>query len=96
MVRVFGLGEGGVAVFLREQAGVVVGDLDGEVFEEGVAKGEEVLDLGVWVSGVSWDGGGECGEGRGGECEDGLFLRAGLWSTLCPFCSRAAARQLCQ
>ncbi len=54
MVRVFRLGEGGVAVFLREEAGVVVGDLDGLVFEEGVAEGEEVLDL--WGIFVSWVG----------------------------------------
>lgn len=52
MVRVCRLGEGGAAVFLREQAGVVVGDLDGLVFEEGVAEGEEVLDLLGWRGGV--------------------------------------------
>ena len=45
VVQVFRLGEGGVAVFLREEAGVVVGDFDGLVFEEGIAQGEEVLDL---------------------------------------------------
>ena len=45
MVRVLGLGQGRVAVFLRQEARVVVGDLDGLVFEEGVAEGEEVLDL---------------------------------------------------
>ena len=53
VVRVLRLGEGGVAVLLREQAGVVVGDLDGLVFEEGVAEGEEVLDLGGFGGFVS-------------------------------------------
>ena len=52
MVRVLGFGEGGVAVFLREQAGVTVGDFDRLVFEDGVAEGEEILDLwGVSVGG---------------------------------------------
>lgn len=45
MVGIFGLRERGVAVFLRQEAGIVVGDLDGLVFEEGVAEGEEILDL---------------------------------------------------
>ena len=52
MTRVFRLGEGLVAVFLREQAGVVIGNFDGLVFEGGVAEGEEVLDLRFFVSGV--------------------------------------------
>lgn len=45
MVRVYGLCESSIAVFLREQAGVVVGDLDWLVFEEGVTQREEILDL---------------------------------------------------
>lgn len=45
MVRVFGLRKGSIAVFLRQEACVVVGDFHGLVFEEGVAEGEEILDL---------------------------------------------------
>ena len=73
MVRVLSLGEGGVAVLLREEARVVVGDLDGLVFEEGVAEGEEVLDLlgrgDVSGIGMGWGGVvvGEDWEVRGGE-----------------------------
>ena len=60
MVRIFGLGEGGVAVFLREQASVVVWDFDRLAFEEGVAEREEVLDLMGKSSEnlmVRWEGG---------------------------------------
>lgn len=45
MVRVFGFSKGSIAVFLREQAGVVVRDLDRLVFEKGIAKREKILDL---------------------------------------------------
>lgn len=74
MVRVFGLCEGSIAVFLREQASVVIGDFDGLVFEEGVAEREEVLDLAV-----GWSEDLVMGTG-GGEGIHLLFLRAGLWS----------------
>lgn len=45
MVRILGFCKGSIAVLLREQAGVVVRDLDWLAFEEGVAKREEILDL---------------------------------------------------
>ena len=62
MVRVFGLCEGSIAVFLREQASVVIGDFDSLAFEEGVAEREEVLNLAV---GWSEDLVMETGGGRG-------------------------------
>ena len=46
VVRVRDLCEGRVAVFLREEAVVIVWDLDRLVFEDGVAQWEEILDLG--------------------------------------------------
>ena len=45
MARVGGLCQSRVAVFLREQAVVTVGDLDRLVFEDGVAQWEEILYL---------------------------------------------------
>lgn len=58
MVGVLGLGKGSVAVFLREEAGVVVGDLDCLVFEERIAEREEVLDLqGLSVTWVGLEAG---------------------------------------
>lgn len=74
MVRVFGLCEGSIAVFLREQASVVIGDFDSLAFKEGVAEREEVLNLAVgWSEDLVM-------ETRGGEGIHLLFLRAGLWS----------------
>ena len=52
MVRVYGLCESSIAVFLREQADVVVGDLDWLVFEDGVTQREKILDLWGFVSGL--------------------------------------------
>lgn len=56
MVRVLRFREGGGAVLEREEAGVVVGDEDGGVFEGGGAEGEEVLDLrrGLLVGWNEW------------------------------------------
>ena len=45
VARVRGPCESGVAVFLREQAGVVVGDLDWVAFEGRVAEREEIFKL---------------------------------------------------
>ena len=45
VVRVRGHCESRVVVLLREQAGVIVGDLDRLVFEDGVAQWEKILDL---------------------------------------------------
>ena len=53
MARVTGLCQSRVAVFLREQAVVIVGDLDGLVFEEGVAQWEEIVNLKGFVSDLS-------------------------------------------
>ena len=60
VVRVRGLCQSRVAVLLREQAVVIVGDFDRLVFEGGVAQWEEVLDLGVSVSDLGGADGGEC------------------------------------
>ena len=76
MVGVYSLCESSVAVFLREQAGVVVGDLDRLVFEEGVAQGEEILDL--WGLSANWIG---LGARNVEKLRLILFLRACLWST---------------
>ena len=76
MVRIYGLCESSIAVFLREQAGVIVRDLDWLVFEEGVAQGKEILDL--WGLSADWIG---VVAGSLERLRNVLFLRVGLWST---------------